>query len=129
MRIDRSKDAARVEAPQHDMTITISYNGLRKVLRRLGFSSWSSFRRYSGLSEITVSDLNQGRFIILEKILYIATVTGTDIGDLIEYEAKDRDGAVIQKDAARNAARAFAKKDLAAVKKTALNTAWKLGQI
>jgi len=129
MRIDRSKDAARVTAPLHEMTITIKYDGLRKVLRRLGFSSWSSFRRYSGLSEITVSDLNQGRFIILEKILYIAALTGTDIGDLIEAEAKDRSGAVIQKEEARRAARSFAKKDLDAVKKSALNTAWKLGQI
>ena len=129
MRIDRNKNAARIMAPGHNMKIEISYQGLRRALRRLGFSSWSAFRRYSGLSEITVSDLNQGRFIILEKLIYISVITGTDISDLIEIQATSDSGEELTKDAARNAARSFAKKDLDQVKKSALNSAWKLGKL
>lgn len=129
MKIERNKNAARITAPGHNMKIEISYQGLRRALRRLGFSSWSAFRRYSGLSEITVSDLNQGRFIILEKLLYIAAITGTNISDLIEIRATDENGKELTKDDARNAARSFAKKDLDQVKRSALNSAWKLGKL
>ena len=80
---------AKFTIGDRQLSITLDYMPLKKLILERGFKSWSAFRRYTGVSSNIIADLSKGRPISVETLAYIAYMLGVTLQNIITFHYVD----------------------------------------